>query len=279
MKYSRKRKIVASNRQTNLHYLKKVLYIFLYTSIIVLFITCIALLTLYLFGFKGEHLTEWFDTPIGDFVASFLFYLSLGIIAFTLGKARFSLGKIKHEQISVLTLLCVLIALAEISPDICISNIILQFVNQTAENDPLPSINVGTFFIMCILGPFAEELFFRGVVTKLLLKLRTSHWVGIILSAILFALVHGNLAQMPGAFIGGIVYGWIYYSTRSIYPTFIMHVINNTVVFIGLALDSNTNSSADIPLWFYVWAVLSLILYICFIVKLSYKLKGFCRVQ
>lgn len=237
------------------------------------------MLILYLFGFKGEHLTKWFDTPIGDFVASSLFYLSLGITAFTLGKARFSLGKIKHEQIGALTLLCVLIALAEISPDICISNIILQFVNQTAENDPLSSSNVGTFCIMCILGPFTEELFFRGVVTKLLLKLRTSHWVGIILSAILFALIHGNLAQMPGAFIGGIVYGWIYYKTRSIYPTFIMHAINNVVVFIGVALDNNTNSSTDIPLWFYAWAMFSLILYICFIVKLSYKLKDFYRVK
>ena len=85
---------------------------------------------------------------------------------------------------------------------------------------------------LCIFAPLVEELVFRGAVLRLLLRssLRPVH--GIIVSALLFALVHINPAQMPHALIIGLLLGWMYWRTGSILPGVAFHWTNNTVVFI-----------------------------------------------
>ena len=118
-----------------------------------------------------------------------------------------------------------------------------QIIGEVPETDLIKNINVGTFFSVCILAPIVEELFFRGVVERILLKLKTSPWVGIIASAMLFAMTHEFPYQAISAFIGGVIYGWVYYKTKSIYLTFIMHAVNNIIVFIGFFLDDGVGGS------------------------------------
>ena len=47
-----------------------------------------------------------------------------------------------------------------------------------------------------------------------------------------FALVHFNPAQMPHAFIIGLLLGWMYYRTGSILPGVAFHWVNNTVAYV-----------------------------------------------
>lgn len=90
------------------------------------------------------------------------------------------------------------------------------------------SKNVYGALSISLVGPFAEEVLFRGAIERSLLKWKRNPWYAIIISAVLWGLVHVDPAQVVDASLCGIVYGWIYYRTRSIWPTVAMHIANNT---------------------------------------------------
>lgn len=89
---------------------------------------------------------------------------------------------------------------------------------------------------LCIFAPLVEELVFRGAILRTLLKTSSRPVYAIIISALLFALVHVNPAQMPHAFIVGLLLGWMYLRTGSILPGVAFHWVNNTVVYVWCVL-------------------------------------------
>lgn len=95
------------------------------------------------------------------------------------------------------------------------------------------------YLTICIFAPLVEEVVFRGAVLRSLLQRMNSRWGAIALSAFLFALVHLNPAQMPHAFLIGLLLGWLYERTRSILPGIMVHWVNNTVVYVVYNLLPN----------------------------------------
>ena len=91
------------------------------------------------------------------------------------------------------------------------------------------------FFMIVIAAPILEELLFRGVILDGLLK-NYQPPRAIAFSAFLFALVHGNLTQGIGAFMIGLLIGWIYWKTQSLIPGMIIHFINNLVAFVTIMI-------------------------------------------
>ncbi|TGD33352.1 CPBP family intramembrane metalloprotease [Brevibacterium sp. S22] len=57
--------------------------------------------------------------------------------------------------------------------------------------------------------------------------LRFGPWVGIIVSAAIFALAHGINPVLPVAFIVGIVNGILFHRTGSVWPGVVVHAFNN----------------------------------------------------
>lgn len=89
------------------------------------------------------------------------------------------------------------------------------------------------YFIIGLLAPLCEEIVFRGAILRsLLCSTRLSPWMAIGISALLFALVHLNPAQMPHAFVIGILLGWMYWRTGSILPGMAYHWANNSVAYV-----------------------------------------------
>jgi hypothetical protein len=89
---------------------------------------------------------------------------------------------------------------------------------------------------------------FRGIILDGFLKnYKPTH--AILASALLFALLHGNLAQGIGAFMSGILLGWVYWKTKSIMPCIVLHLLNNSVAFIGtqfIAIEDLNKSTQDL---------------------------------
>lgn len=85
-----------------------------------------------------------------------------------------------------------------------------------------------------ILAPVAEEVVFRGAILRTLLISfgKQKHWIAIVLSALIFGLIHFNIAQGVHAFLMGLLLGWMYYRTYSIIPGIALHWVNNTIAFI-----------------------------------------------
>lgn len=87
-----------------------------------------------------------------------------------------------------------------------------------------------------LLAPVVEEIVFRGAILATLLGMMKNRWAAIALSAALFALVHMNLAQMPHAFLIGLIIGWMYSRTGSMVPGIVVHFVNNTVAYVTCVL-------------------------------------------
>ena len=88
-------------------------------------------------------------------------------------------------------------------------------------------------FIMALLPAVCEELFFRGAFQKALIRFSKRPWIGILVSAFVFALLHGTLLKIIPIFFLGLLLGTIYYITRNLWYTITIHFINN-----GLALTA-----------------------------------------
>ena len=79
------------------------------------------------------------------------------------------------------------------------------------------------------LFPLVEELVFRGIVLRGLLRYRRPP-IAILLSAALFGLAHVEWPLVCYATLGGVLFGWIYWRTRALWPCILAHVLNNAFV-------------------------------------------------
>ncbi len=82
------------------------------------------------------------------------------------------------------------------------------------------------FIGVCILVPITEELTFRVGVLDTLLK-RCHPVAAVLLSGIAFGALHMQLVQIGYALIAGFFLGWVYYYTKSIKSTMLMHILFN----------------------------------------------------
>jgi len=110
----------------------------------------------------------------------------------------------------------------------------------------MESINVkdGFLLIMVVLAaPVLEELIFRGIILDGFLK-RYSPWKAIIISSILFGIVHFNPWQFVSAALLGVFIGWIYTKTHNLLLAMFIHFVNNLIPSI-MMLTSDTYKSND----------------------------------
>ena len=95
------------------------------------------------------------------------------------------------------------------------------------------------YLAISLLAPLAEEIVFRGAALRSLLASRLSPLAAILISALLFAVAHLNPAQMPHAFLVGLLLGWMYWRTGSILPGMVYHWANNSSAYIFYAFYPN----------------------------------------
>ena len=110
-----------------------------------------------------------------------------------------------------------------------------------------------------IIPAFAEELFFRGLILDGFIR-NYSKRKAIILSALLFGLIHLNPWQFLSAFIMGLIASWICIETGSIWLCIYIHFFNNTLYTITVRYEElipikGFNSNFAVPgefqpLWF-----------------------------
>lgn len=99
------------------------------------------------------------------------------------------------------------------------------------------------YFVVGLLVPVAEELVFRGAIQRSLHDKGMGNWTAIAIAALLFALAHGNPAQMPHAFLAGLLLGWMYSRTRSVVPGVAYHWANNTIAYVMWNLFPNSDAT------------------------------------
>ena len=124
--------------------------------------------------------------------------------------------------------LVVFVALAErFGPDI--------LVPEPIDADSLGSglFLVANVAIVVLVGPFAEEVFFRGFLLTALMPSLGAFRAAALASA-LFAVGHIDVGVMVPFFFTGLLLSWLYVRTRSIWPPMLAHAGQNTLAIIGL---------------------------------------------
>ncbi|SDT22795.1 CPBP family intramembrane glutamic endopeptidase [Microlunatus soli] len=89
-----------------------------------------------------------------------------------------------------------------------------------------------SFLFLGVLTPIGEELFFRGVVTTVLL--RYGAVVGVVGSTVLFAVLHGEPVLMISAVLVGLPAAELRRRTGSIWPGVALHITFDLISSIGL---------------------------------------------
>jgi membrane protease YdiL (CAAX protease family) len=85
--------------------------------------------------------------------------------------------------------------------------------------------------IIGVIGPVAEEVFFRGLAYNSL-KRRFGVPAGILLSAAFFSAIHGNPLAFIPIFLMGVVLAWVYERTGSLAAPIGIHCANNLLVVV-----------------------------------------------
>lgn len=132
-----------------------------------------------------------------------------------------------------------------------------DFMKQLFEQ--MKEYPVSAFISVAIFAPLLEEIFCRGIILRGLLT-HYSPTKAIFWSAAMFAIMHMNPWQAVPAFLMGILMGWIYYRTRSIWAVIFIHFINNSFSFVvtaffpDIAADATYSSILPGNLYYLIFA-------------------------
>ena len=105
--------------------------------------------------------------------------------------------------------------------------------------------------LVVIMAPVFEEIVFRGIIQKGLINKGVKPIAAIVISSVVFGVVHGNPWQFVGAVLLGCVLGFVYYKTKSLLLAILLHAFNNLCSAL-LIFYGDTESFADafkLPEW------------------------------
>ena len=210
------------------------LYLILSQGIMTLGIIIVAIKSVSIGIEKNQEAISKFvsETTIAQWALALGF--ALAIVVF-LGKryVRISTGRIERSTLGMVVFMAVLVSLGWLFTEL--ASIILLLPSEIEGTEEQMSNLTGEILgaiSISILAPIAEEIGYRGVLLGGLLRMRCKPWVAIVLSAIVFALVHGFSVKLFGTMVFGIITGWLFWRTRSLIPGMIIHIVNNSTAVI-----------------------------------------------
>ena len=123
-----------------------------------------------------------------------------------------------------------------------------------------------------IFPGFTEEIFFRGIIERRFLR-TFSPVKAILLSSLIFGIMHLNPWQAVIAFLNGLFTGWLYWRYRSIWLCMFIHAYYNILVtLLPLPYDnviSNFGNIWHFPFWFIILGVILFVLGLLMVIVLS----------
>lgn len=184
----------------------------------------------------------------------------------------FPLKKISLKMAAAtVTISLALALLANFFADLFVGGISLFGIKNYAEMDfeiTNPVEIILNIIAISIIPALSEEFAFRGIILSRLRKYGDGF--AVFISALLFGLLHGNIVQIPFAFIVGLGLAFVTIKTSSIVPAIITHFLNNLSSVIISIIEENKLMSEEIADGFYY---LFLIIVFILAVFITYKLS------
>lgn len=118
------------------------------------------------------------------------------------------------------------------------------------------------FFLMVIITPIIEEILYRGIILNLLLK-KYSVIISLILSSLIFAFIHLNFIGIGYLFLYGLLFGFAYYKTKSLFTSILLHFLINLMA-VTTSHQYHELNSTTLPKYFLYTTVLLTAAFIVF---------------
>lgn len=115
--------------------------------------------------------------------------------------------------------------------------IVLGVLSQepiTEQNVPDPFFWAVSLATTVVLIPIVEELLFRGILFGSFCR-AFSYKIAIVLSAVLFMLVH-SMVSWPSVFVIGVLLAWLYWQTDNLAVTMVIHGTINLGTFLSMPI-------------------------------------------
>jgi membrane protease YdiL (CAAX protease family) len=236
-----------------------------------IFLACVIILFIPLLIISSISNTKLYQNFVIEEIVTAMGFAIVFYIA--LKKTRLSFKKLfPFDQIN--TLLVVPITLTIIGATITLSEIDNLFRLVYPMPEFIESIfrqlyeNFWYFLIGgVIIAPVTEEMLFRGLILRGFLN-RYTKVKAIIVSSLLFGIIHLNPWQFISAFMMGLLLAWLFIQTRSLIPCVLGHALANGISFIASFVDIKIQGfqynpdypRALQPLWFDLLGIALLIL-------------------
>ncbi|HVI43903.1 MAG TPA: CPBP family intramembrane glutamic endopeptidase [Chitinophaga sp.] len=111
-------------------------------------------------------------------------------------------------------------------------------------------------FLVGIVPAIAEELFFRGVLQRLIIKSTRKVWLGVFITAVIFSAMHGEILGFMARVILGFVLGAIYVISGNLWLSIFAHILNNGMQVVMMYLFQHgmtkTDPTKDTPVEWYI---------------------------
>lgn len=126
----------------------------------------------------------------------------------------------------------------------------MQQSEDEAGKMTLLFMNTGTvgglvvnLIMMALIPAIGEELVFRGVLQRLLVRWFKSAWVGIIVASIIFSAFHMQFFGFVPRFVLGFVLGFVFQVSGRLWISIFVHFLNNGLAVVSYWLYANKTIS------------------------------------
>ena len=111
-------------------------------------------------------------------------------------------------------------------------------------------ISQGSLFsslvIIAALAAVSEELLFRSVIQKAFVKVIGNPHLAIVVTAIIFSAFHMDFFGFFPRAILGLMLGYMFYFSGSIFPSMLMHFVNNATIVVLYYMNTRGFSDIDV---------------------------------
>jgi membrane protease YdiL (CAAX protease family) len=179
------------------------------------------------------------NKPLTENVLNLYMYIiymftAFAVMAFMLKKNPLKAINARRIEKPVLILPTIIVSMLFYTLGIFLTSLIQSYLSVIHLKTEVPDFAMPTqpaaivFYILmiCVFAPLLEEFIFRGLILQSLRKF--GDVFAIVISAMLFGLMHGNLLQAPFAFIAALAFGYFVIKLNSIWVSVIAHCFINT---------------------------------------------------
>lgn len=190
-------------------------------------------------SFAFAPINVWLNGVVGKELSFLLYYIltmgaALGFAYFIrkkeTGIVGFNIVPVNIKVVIIILFSTLALQIGIVNPIVTLIPIPDLFKSMFIEMAKLNGIFA--FVAIAIAAPIFEESIFRGIILNGLLK-KHSPFKSILISSLLFGIVHLNPWQFITAMIIGFFMGWIYFKTKNLALTIFIHFVNNSFAFIS----------------------------------------------